>query len=232
MIQRKSILIFDENKENISTNSSSGEKAEYRRRNSLIKMIRENANKNELFKYKEQIIDLLKDYIGYILSNQNQNSDIEFSTKELSKLLKYRRIRRELSKIIYQKKFEKKIEHELSEETFDLLYQSVFFCLINVNDNKNEYKTLQRIIKSMFYYYKRKIKFGKIYLYQKFLDKNDKFFFKSSLNFWKYYYKLEIIDNENNNDYHYDKIELINKIKNDMFLIEVDDNIVNFFQQL
>ena len=232
MIQRKSILIFDENKENISTNSSSGEKAEYRRRNSLIKMIRENANKNELLKYKEQIIDLLKDYIGYILSNQNQNSDIEFSTKELSKLLKYRRIRRELSKIIYQKKFEKKIEHELSEETFDLLYQSVFFCLRNVNDNKNEYKTLQRIIKSMFYYYKRKIKFGKIYLYQKFLDKNDKFFFKSSLNFWKYYYKLEIIDNENNNDYHYDKIELINKIKNDMFLIEVDDNIVNFFQQL
>ena len=232
MIQRKSILIFDENKENISTNSSSGEKVEYRRRNSLIKMIRENANKNELLKYKEQIIDLLKDYIGYILSNQNQNSDIEFSTKELSKLLKYRRIRRELSKIIYQKKFEKKIEHELSEETFDLLYQSVFFCLRNVNDNKNEYKTLQRIIKSMFYYYKRKIKFGKIYLYQKFLDKSDKFFFKSSLNFWKDYYKLEIIDNENNNDYHYDKIELINKIKNDMFLIEVDDNIVNFFQQL
>ena len=230
IIQRKSILISDENKENISTNFSSGEKVEYRRRNSLIKMIKENTNKNELLKYKEQIIDLLKDYIGYILSNQNKNSDIEFSTKEISKLMKYIRIRRELSKIIYQKKFEKKIEHELSEETFELLYQSVFFCLINLNDNKNEYKTLQRIIKSMFYYYKRKIKFGKIYLYQKFLDKNDKFFFKSSLNFWKYYYKLEIIDNENNNDYHYDKIELINKIKNDMFLIEVDDNIVNFFE--
>ena len=228
IIQRKSILNSDENKENISTNVISGEKVEYRHRNSLIKMIKENTNKNELLKYKEQIIDLLKDYIGYILSNQN--SDIIFSDKELSKLLKYRRIRRELSKIIYQKKFETKIEHELSEETFELLYQSVFFCLINLNDNENEYKTLQRIIKSMFYYYKRKIKFGKIYLYQKFLDKNGKFFFKSSLNFWKYYYKLEIIDNENNNEYHYDKNELVNKIKNDMFLIEVDDNIVNFFE--
>ena len=31
----------------------------------------ENNNKKEVMKYKEQIIDLLKDYMGYILSNQN-----------------------------------------------------------------------------------------------------------------------------------------------------------------
>ena len=232
IIQRTSGLnSTDENKENISSNIPQEKKVQYRHRNSLIKMIKENNNKTELLKYKEQIIDLLKDYIGYILSNQNSNTII-FTSKELSKLLKYRRIRRELSKIIYQKKFEKKIEHELSEETFELLYQSVYFILINLNENKKEYKTLRRIIKSILCYYKRKNKFGKIYLYQNFLEKKNKFFFRTSLNFWKYYYNEEIIDNENNNDDNskFDKKEIINKIKNEMFLIEVDDNIVNFFQ--
>ena len=69
-------------------------------------------------------------------------------------------------------------------------------------------------------------------MYQNFLEKKNKFFFRTSLNFWKYYYNEEIIDNENNNDDNskFDKKEIINKIKNEMFLIEVDDNIVNFFQ--
>lgn len=221
----------DENKENISINiqtKSINNKIKYRHRNSLLKMIRENTNKKELLTYKDQIIDLLKDYMGYILSNQN--SDFIFSVDELSKLLKYRKIRREFSKILYQSKFEKNIEHELSEETFELLYQSVFSSLININDDKNEYKTLRRIIKSLFYYFhKRKNGIGKIYLYQKFLEKKENFYFKKSLEFWKYYYKLEKIENEENYDNNYDESGLINKIKNEMFLIDVDDNIVNFF---
>ena len=218
----------NENKENINFNIQN-DGIKYRHRNSLIKMIKENSNKKELMKYKEQIIDLLKDYMGYILSNQNM--DIVFSLDELSKLLKYRRIRREFSKILFQKKFEKNIEHELSEETFELLYNSVFFALINMNDNKNEYKILIGIIKSLFYYFhKRKKGIGKVYLYQKFLEKNEKFYFKKSLNFWKYYYEIEIIENNENNDNKYDDKGLIDKIKNQMFLLDVDDEIVNFFE--
>ena len=235
IIPRKSTINNNyniENKENISLNHQTEKKSnktEYRHRNSLLKMIRENDNKKELLKHKEQIIDLLKDYMGYILSNQN--TDVIFSMEELSKLLKYRRLRREFSKILFQNKFEKNIEHELSEETFELLYQTVFFSLININDNKNEYKTLKRIIKSMFYYfYKRKKGLGKIYLYQKFLEKNEKFFFKKSLGFWKYYYKSEKDENEEYVDNNCDESGLINKIKNEMFLIDVDDEIVNFFE--
>ena len=222
----------NENKENIDNNiqiNNKSVKIEYRHRNSLIKMIKENTNKKELLKYKEQIIDLLRDYMGYILSNQNK--DNIFTLNELSKLLKYRRIRRELSKIIYQKKFEKNIEHELSEETFELLYQSIFFALNNLNDNKNEYKTLKRIIQSLFYYFhKRKKGMGKIYLYQKFIENNDKFFFKRNSEFWEYYYKMEKIENEENNDYNYDENGLINKIKNQMFLLDVDEKVFNIFE--
>ena len=226
----------NENKENISLNiqnkkENKKDKIIYRHRNSLIRMIKEDNNKKELMKHKEQIIELLKDYMGYILSNQKM--DILFSIEELSKLLKFRRIRREFSKILFQKKFEKHIEHELTEETFDLLYQSVFLAMININinnDNKNEFKILRRIIKSLFcYFYKRKKGMGKIYLYQKFLEKNDKFYFKKNLNFWKYYYQLEKIENEENEEYNYDETGLINKIKNEMFLIDVDDEIINFF---
>ena len=241
IIPRKtSVNDINENKENISLNEQNKnnnknknkkDKIIYRHRNSLIKMIRENNNKKELMKYKEQIIELLKDYMGYVLSNQKM--DILFSIDELAKLLKYRRIRREFSKILYQKKFEKHVEHELTEETFDLLYQSVFIAIINVNinnENKNEYKILRRIIKSLFYYfYERKKGIGKIYLYQKFLEKNEKFYFKKNLNFWKYYFQEEKIENEENEEYNYDESGLIVKIKNEMFLIEVDDDIINFF---
>jgi hypothetical protein len=228
IIPRMTSINNNENKENITSNIQNNG-IRYRHRNSLIKMIKENNNKKELMKYKEQIIDLLKDYMGYILSNQNM--DIVFTLDELSKLLKYRRIRREFSKILLQKKFEKNIEHELSEETFELLYNSVFFALINMNDNRNEYKILRRIINSLFYYFhKRKKGIGKIYLYQKFLEKNEKFYFKKSLNFWKYYYEIEIIENNENNDIKCDEKALIDKIKNQMFLLDVDDEIVNFFE--
>ena len=227
---KENIYLNEQNKNN-NKNKNKKDKIIYRHRNSLIKMIRENNNKKELMKYKEQIIELLKDYMGYVLSNQKM--DILFSIDELAKLLKYRRIRREFSKILYQKKFEKHVEHELTEETFDLLYQSVFIAIINVNinnENKNEYKILRRIIKSLFYYfYERKKGIGKIYLYQKFLEKNEKFYFKKNLNFWKYYFQEEKIENEENEEYNYDESGLIVKIKNEMFLIEVDDDIINFF---
>ena len=201
--------------------------SKYRHRNSLIKMIKEKENINELMEYKEQIIDLLNDFISYILSNQN--TDIIFSINELSKLFKYRVIRREFSKILYQKKFERNIEHELTEETFKLLYQTIFSCLINLKNDKIEYKSLIRIIKSMFsYYYIRKNGLGKFYLYQNFYEKNDKFYYKTNLNFWKYYYKLEKYENENNNEYLIDENKLINNIKNVMFLMDVDDDIINF----
>ena len=233
IIQRKTSINNYENKENISLNIQSKDKVKkfgigYRHRNSLMKIIRENNNKKEVMKYKEQIIDLLKDYMGYILSNQNM--DIILSSDEMTKLLKYRRIRSEFSKILYQKKFDKNIEHELSEETFELLYNNVFFAIININDDKTEYKILRRIVKSTFYYFhKRKKGIGKLYLYQKFLEKNEKFTFKKNLNFWKYYYKLEVTENKENNEHKYDENTLINKIKNQMFLIDVDDEIVNFF---
>ena len=76
----------------------------------------------------------------------------------------------------------------------------------------------------------RKKGIGKIYLYQKFLEKNEKFYFKKSLNFWKYYYEIEIIENNENNDIKCDEKALIDKIKNQMFLLDVDDEIVNFFE--
>ena len=170
--------------------------------------------------YKEQIIDLLKDYMGYILSNERE--DIPFSLNELSKLLSYRRIRREFSKILYQNKFDNNTEHELSEETFELLYQTVFFCLANMSDNKNEYKILRRVIKSMFYYYYKDIKEQKVYLYQKIMEKNDKFYFTRSSNFWKYYYKIE--------NYEFPEDDNLSKMKNIMNMINVDNSISNNFE--
>ena len=41
--------------------------SKYRHRNSLIKMIKEKENINELMEYKEQIIDLLNNFINNIL---------------------------------------------------------------------------------------------------------------------------------------------------------------------
>ena len=219
----------DENKENIDNNIQIKKsitkrktdilenKVPYRKRDSLINMIRNNCDKNELLLYKEQIIDLLKDYMGYILSNERE--DIPFSLKELSKLLSYRRIRREFSKILYQNKFDNNTEHELSEETFGLLYQTVFLCLVNMSDNKNEYKILRRVIKSMFYYYYKDIKEQKVYLYQKIMEKNDKFYFTRSSNFWKYYYKIE--------NYEFPEDDNLSKTKNIMNMINVDNSISN-----
>ena len=224
-------LFTDENKENKSNNIQNitsnkndeikkENKIPYRRRDSLIKMIKNNCDKNELLKYKEQIIDLLKDYMGYIFSNEKE--DIPFTLNELSKLLSYRRIRREFSKILYQNKFDNDVEHELSEETFDLLYQTVFFCLVNLSDNKNEYKILRRVIKSMFYYFYKDLQEQKIYLYQKILEKNEKFYFIRSSNFWKYFYKIEKLEFPDNDN--------LTKIKNIMSMINVDSSIQNYLE--
>ena len=223
----------DENKENIDNNiqinkSITKQKTEiienkvpYRKRDSLINMIRNNCDKKELLLYKEQIIDLLKDYMGYILSNERE--DIPFSLNELSKLLSYRRIRREFSKILYQNKFDNNSEHELSEETFELLYKTVFFCLVNMSDNKNDYTILRRVIKSMFYYYYKDIKEQKVYLYQKIIEKNEKFYFTRSSNFWKYYYKIE--------NYEFPEDDNLSKVKNIMKMINVDNSISDNFEQ-
>ena len=183
-------------------------------------MIKNNCDKNELLKYKEQIIDLLKDYMGYILSNERE--DMPFSLNELSKLFTYRRIRREFSKILYQTKFNNNIEHELSEETFYLLYQTVFFCLANLTDNKNEYKILMRIIKSIFYYFYKDIGEQKIFLYQKLIEKNEKFFFMRSLNFWKYYYKIEKLEFPDEDN--------LTKIKSIMEMLNIDNSVVNYLE--
>lgn len=221
----------NENKENIDNNIQNKNnitkiktdvkenKIPYRKRDSLINMIRNNCDKKELLLYKEQIIDLLKDYMGYILSNERE--DIPFTLNELSKLLSYRRIRREFSKILYQNKFDNNTEHELSEETFKLLYQTVFFCLVNMSDNKNEYTILRRVIKSMFYYYYKDIKEQKIYLYQKIMEKGDKFYFTRSSNFWKYYYQIE--------NYEFPEDDNISKIKSIMNMINVDNSVSNNF---
>ena len=222
-------IFTDENKENINNNIQKvndykkdeikkDSKIPYRRRDSLIKMIKNNCPKNELLKYKEQIIDLLKDYMGYIFSNERE--DIPFTLNELSKLFSYRRIRREFSKILYQKKFDNDIEHELGEETFNLLYQTIFFCLVNLSDNKNEYKVLRRVIKSMFYYFYKDLLEQKIYLYQKINEKNEKFYFLRSSNFWKYFYKIEKLEFPDNDN--------LTKIKNIMSIINVDSSIINY----
>ena len=218
--------INDENKENKSNNIQNNNKniekkenkEEYRRRDSLINMIRNNCDKKELLKYKEQIIDLLKDFMEYIFSNERE--DIPFSLNELSKLFTYRRIRREFSKILYQNKFYNDIEHELSEETFDLLYQTVFFCLINLPDNTNEYKILRRVIKSIFYYFYIDSENQKIYLYQRINEKGEKFYYIRSSNFWKYFYKMENSEHPDDDN--------INKIKNIMAMINVDNSIINY----
>ena len=219
----------DENKENISNNMQNEninnnikieKKEEYRRRDSLINMIRNSCDKKELLKYKEQIIDLLKDFMEYIFSNERE--DIPFSLNELSKLFRYRRIRREFSKLLYQNKFKNNIEHELSEETFNLLYQTVFFCLVNLSDNTNEYKILRRVIKSIFYYFYIDSENQKIYLYQKITEKGEKFYFIRSSNFWKYYYKIESCEQPNDDN--------INKIKNIMAMINVDNSIMNILK--
>ena len=222
-----------ENKENVNNNiqnlkqsdentqkNKKENKVEYRRRDSLINMIRNNCNKSELLKYKEQIIDLLKDYMGYIFSNERE--DIPFSLDELSKLFTYRRIRREFSKILYQTKFDNNIEHELSEETFDLLNQTVFFCLVNLSTNKNEYRVLRRIIKSMFYYFYKNSEEQKIFLYQKILEKNEKFYFARTTDFWKYYYKIENLE--------FPEEDNFMKIKNIMNKINIDSSILDYLE--
>ena len=213
---------YGNNNNNIIQNNinKTEKKILYRRRDSLINMIRNSCDKKELLKYKEQIIDLLKDYMGYIFSNERE--DIPFSLDELSKLFTYRRIRREFSKILYQNKFDNNIEHELTEETFNLLYQTVFFCLVNLSDNNNEYRILRRLIKSMFYYFYKDISEQKIYLYQKIIEKNEKFYFIRSSNFWKYYYKTENLE--------FPEEDNLTKIKNIMNMINVNHSIVNYLE--
>ena len=213
---------YGNNNNNIVQNNinKTEKKILYRRRDSLINMIRNSCDKKELLKYKEQIIDLLKDYMGYIFSNERE--DIPFSLDELSKLFTYRRIRREFSKILYQNKFDNNIEHELTEETFNLLYQTVFFCLVNLSDNNNEYRILRRLIKSMFYYFYKDISEQKIYLYQKIIEKNEKFYFIRSSNFWKYYYKTENLE--------FPEEDNLTKIKNIMNMINVNHSIVNYLE--
>ena len=213
---KENIDINIQNTKNVDTNTKNENKIEYRRRDSLINMIRNNCDKNELLKYKEQILDLLKDYMGYIFSNEKE--DIPFSLNELSKLFTYRRIRREFSKILYQNKFDNNIEHELSEETFDLLYQTVFFCLVNLSGNKNEYRVLRRVIKSLFYYFYKNNEEQKVFLYQKIIEKNEKFYFARASDFWKYYYQIENME--------FPEDDNLTKIRNIMNMINIDSSIL------
>ena len=187
------------------------EKILYRKRLSIINMIKNNCDKKEILLHREQIIDLLNDYMGYILSNECNN--ISFSLDDLINVFQYKKIRKEFSKIIFQEKFNNGIEHELSNETFELLVKIVNFCLKEIKEN--EFKILRLMIKSLFYFYYKNEKQKKVYLYKKITGK---FWFFESGEFWKFYY---IQENKLNK---YD--DNIDKVQKNMKLLGIDDLVI------
>ena len=72
----------------------------------------------------------------------------------------------------------------------------------------------------MFYYFYKDLLEQKIYLYQKINEKNEKFYFLRSSNFWKYFYKIEKLEFPDNDN--------LTKIKNIMSMINVDISIINY----
>jgi hypothetical protein len=103
--------------------------------------------------------------------------------------------------MLYQEKFNENIPHELSESTFSELSNVVFYCLLNSNNNEEEYESLRLMTKSLFYYFRNEHGGNVFYLYEDIILKEIVFDFWKEVKFWEYFYKENSIENPLDNQY-------------------------------
>jgi hypothetical protein len=86
-----------------------------------------------------------------IFSSEKLNSE---KKKTLHNILKKSFGREAFSKGIFQSKFKENLEHCLSKESFDDLFEFIFQALLSEADDLNNFNKVRLLLKSTFYYYK------------------------------------------------------------------------------
>ncbi len=191
----------------------------YRQNNSLINMIILKKNQKEIIKYQEQIIELLRDYMGSILGNE---SKINVPINKFSYIFSQSFVKKEFANILFQDKFNSNIEHELISASFTDLFKIIFYCLININDDKNEFETIRLITKSLFFYFCENNS-KKIYLYEELQNKGILFDYYTDLKFWEYFFNEEEIERP--------LISHQLQIKDYMTKLGINDDFINYCNQ-
>ena len=203
---------------NLNNNSklNTFEDVPYRQNNSLVNMIILKKNPNEIIKYQEQIIELLRDYMGSILGNE---SKINIPLNKFSYLFSQIFVKKEFANILFQDKFNSNIEHELISASFTDLFKVIFYCLINIKDDKSEFEIIRLITKSLFFYF-CEINSKKFYLYEELQNKGILFDYYTNLNFWEYFFNEEEIERP--------LISHQLQIKDYMIKLGINDDFINY----
>ena len=210
---------FHFNQFQISSKFNSLTNVPYRHHNSLINMVMLKKNPKEILKYQEQINELLRDYMGYILGNE---SKINIPLNKFSYIFSQKFVKKEFSIILFQEKFNSNIEHELINESFTDLFKVIFYCLINSKDDKNEYEIIRLITKSLFFYF-CEVDSKKIYLSEEFQNKGIVFNYYTNVKFWEYFYNEEEIERP--------LISHIHQIKDYMSKLGIKEDFINYCSQ-
>ena len=166
----------------------------YRKQDSLIHLVVENEKSEEISQYKEQLYEIVHDYMSYIFINSQK---IKLSLGDFSHFFIHNFIRKEFAFILYQEKFNNSLLHELTDTTFNDLSKVVFYCLVNFPNDHNQYESLRLITKSLFFYFKytKVLSKQKYFLYEDIADHNIIFSFWKDQNFWKYFFTEDSIQN-------------------------------------
>ena len=196
-------------------------RAPYRKQSSLINMVMED-KKGEISQYKDQLYEILHDFMGYIFVN---SAPIKISIGDFSHFFVNTFIRKEFAFVMYQDKFNNNILHELTAKSFEDLEKVSMYCLINSKDEKEEYETIRLVTKSLFFYFKYIENNKKEFLIHSISKHQVVFEIWKDRAFWKYWYTEDGIQNPLENV----KDKLIGYMKdlniNDKFVVYCRTNI-------
>lgn len=203
---------------NEEVNSPNIIRARYRKRQSLIASIFRARRQSDVDIYKEQLLDILKDFLSNILQGLEQK---DITINDITCLFLFKELRKEFINTIYQEKFKENISHELTKKSFEDLTVIVRISFQSGN-NLDEYSDMILLTKTLFCYYYINNK-RSYYLFEEFKNKKDKIQYWKAVVFWNFFYNEEIRVNLSNKD------KIKSEIKHIMIELNMEKVLINEF---
>ena len=193
-------------------------RARYRKRQSLIASIFRARRQSDVDIYKEQLLEILKDFLSNIFQGLEQK---DISIIDITCLFLFKELRKEFINTIYQEKFKENISHELTKKSFEDLAVIVRISFQSGN-NLDEYNDMILLTKTLFCYYCINNK-RSYYLFEEFRNKKDNIQYWKTIAFWNFFYNDEIRVNFS------DKDRIKSEIKHIMIELNMEKELINEF---
>lgn len=187
-------------------------RARYRKRQSLIASIFRARRQSDVDIYKEQLLEILKDFLSNILQGLEQK---DISINDITCLFLFKELRKEFINTIYQEKFKENISHELTKKSFEDLAVIVRISFQSGN-NLDEYNDMILLTKTLFCYYCINNK-------RSYYLKKDNIQYWKTIAFWNFFYNDEIRVNFS------DKDIIKSEIKHIMIELNMEKELINEF---